>query len=70
MEWHQNSQGTYILTQGSCRAYVRLLPVGKWEGEVGFSSVAYTQAFSTLENAQAWCLAELTKIASRGDCKG
>jgi len=63
MEWQSNN-GIYVLRRGGYTAEVWQIKNGTWVGRIGTTDIK-AQAmtvFQGLEDAQAWCLSELSKL--------
>ena len=71
MEWAAADQDTnrYTLTAGPCAATVWNSGRHGYAAKVIYGSMTTAQyGFTTLENAQAWCLTELAALRAAGRC--
>jgi hypothetical protein len=70
MEWTtDHDTERYILTAGPCTATVWNSGRHGYAAKVMYGSMTTAQyGFTTLENAQAWCLSELASLRAAGRC--
>ena len=70
MDWISDTTGEqYTATQGSCHGLVWQESTGGWKAIVSHQGVAVrTNRFTTLEEAWAWCEAEIAPLAAAGRC--
>ena len=70
MEWTSDTGGqTYTTKQESCQALVWRTMSREWNVLVsGEGSAVGHETFTTLEDAQAWCEAQLAELAAAGQC--
>ena len=73
MEWQQDltARERYTLAAGTCQARVWRTARHGWGAAVQYGIVdSATYGFRSLEDAQAWCLAELAQQRAQGRCGG
>ena len=59
----------YTITQGTCQGLVWRHEHGDWAALVSRDGTAVSHdSFFALEDAQAWCEAQLTALAASGRC--
>ena len=70
MEWTSAAASEmYSTTQGSCQGLVWQESTGGWKAMVSRQGVAVrTDRFTTLEEAWAWCEAQLNDLVTTGQC--
>ncbi len=70
MEWtSDNDAEIYTFTQGPCAAKVWYSAVDHWCGSVSRVGVSIGQrSFTTIQDAQAWCEAQLAAFVADGHC--
>ena len=70
MEWTLDPATTrYTIAYGLCAATVWLSTRHGYAVKVGYGSMATAQyGFTTLEDAQAWCLTQLAEVRVTGKC--
>ena len=70
MEWTSDNAGErYTATQGSCQGLVWRESAGEWSALISREGTAlHTNRFTTLEEAWAWCEAQLADLAAGGQC--
>jgi hypothetical protein len=69
MEWTSDNGQTYTAEQDSCQVRVWYSTVGEWKAFVRWAgSTARYASFTTREDAQAWCEAQLVELAAAGQC--
>ncbi len=70
MEWMADpTTERYTLTAGPCTAIVWNSGRHGYAAKVAYGSMTTAQyGFTTLENAQAWCLTELAQLRAAGRC--
>ena len=70
MDWTgPDSALTYTLTQGTCQAKVWYSAVDGWVASVTRGTTTIGQLnFTTLQDAQAWCETQVTKLVDDGQC--
>ena len=70
MEWTLDLATTrYTIAYGLCAATVWLSTRHGYAVKVGYGSMSTAQyGFTTLEDAQAWCLTKLAELRANGKC--
>ncbi len=69
MDWISDTDQQYTTTQGTCQGMVWRNTGGSWKALVSRQGVAVgTNRFPTLEEAWAWCEAEIAALATAGRC--
>ena len=70
MEWTSHNAGErYTTTQGTCQSTVWRDTTGQWTAVVSSEGLAVGQnSFASLEDAWAWCEAQLADLAAAGRC--
>ena len=72
MAWTSNNAGQrYTTTQGRCQGSVWQDATDHWTAVVSANGLAIGQdSFTAVEDAQAWCEAQLEDLAAAGRCAG
>ena len=69
MEWTMDTDHQYTVTQGTCQGLVWQHLRGDWAAIISRDgSTVSHDSFPTLEEAQAWCEAQLVALAAAGRC--
>jgi hypothetical protein len=70
MTWQQDPTGKmHSLYAGACTATIQRAGDGTWRGMVeGHRTAVRFANFTTLAEAQAWCLHELAELQAMGVC--
>jgi hypothetical protein len=70
MDWTgPDSALTYTLTQGTCQAKVWYSAADGWVASVTRGTTTIGQLnFTTIQDAQAWCETQFTKLIDDGQC--
>ena len=70
MEWTgETADEHYTTTQGRCQGTVWRNLAGEWTAVVSSDGIAVGQhSFAALEDAWAWCEAQLADLAAAGRC--
>ena len=70
MEWTSDTTGQrYTITQGRCQGTVWQDATRHWTAIVNANGLALGQnSFTAVEDAQAWCEAQLADLTAAGRC--